>query len=198
MQSGSDGRSPSYHCHLPFPNLWRHFFGVPVIHVSIIIPGNPHWEGDTRCMWQLELYSLPQRDSFFYPWVFLPVSTFMHQCEKCSCALRHKTTLLISMLCAKTKQNTLDVFICALEMCSYFSDLKKQGGKWGQVFAQFVVLEIFWFVFFYINGVSAKITKRCGSGGAELFFRYFVLASACFYRSHLSAAHNMERNDGGK
>lgn len=127
MQSGSDGRSHSHHCHLPFPNLCRHFFGVPVIHVSIIILSNPHREGDTRCMWQLELHSLPQRDDFFYPRVYLRVSTSMHQCEKRSCALTHKTALLISMLSVKknkTQKSTLDVFMCTLKMCSYFTNLK--------------------------------------------------------------------------
>lgn len=50
--------------------------------------------------------------------------------------------------------------------------------------------------------ICFEITERCESGSragrAELVFRYFVSASACFGRSHLSAAHNMEHNSGGK
>lgn len=97
----------------------------------------------------------------------------------------------INALCITTKKNTLDVFICTLEAYSYFSDLKKLG--WS--------LRDIW-ICFNIHGVSAKITERCESGSragrAELFFRYFVSASACFGRSHLSAAHNMEHKSGGR
>lgn len=138
MRSGRNAQGHSYHCHLPFPNLWRHCFGVLVIDVSIIIPGNPLREGETRCMWQLELCSVPHRDISFIQHCFCG---FLQPCIKVKNAAVTQAIFFIN-ICASCNRKARSTFSPASALCGCAHNflVRRNRGKWGQVFAQFVIL----------------------------------------------------------